>query len=115
MKRVALILLVMSAPASACDLRHLPWESYAADVAIIGDSYTTADLLSRPGFHEANPLLGEHPSNTAIAAFGFGRIALNTGVACYLEDRNPKLARLFSILSLGVNAGAFGANLRFEF
>ena len=107
--------MLIAAPASACDLRHLPWESYAADAAIIGDSYTTADLTHRPGLHEGNPIYGRHPSYALIAGAGAARIALNTATTCYLEDRNPRLARIFSILSLGVNGGYFAANLHLYF
>ncbi len=111
-----LLLACCSQSAFACNLTKLPWESYAADVAIVGDVATTMDCLHRNICHEANPFYGSrHPSDGQLIGVGLGRIALTTGAACLLEDRSPKAARLFSIISFGVNGGAFAANLRFTF
>lgn len=116
MKKIILALALLSAPALACDIRHLPWENYASDVAIIGDVATTMNCLHRNVCHEANPFYGSsHPSDGRLIGVGMGRIALNTGVACFLEDRSPVAAKLFSRISFGVNAGVFAANLRFVF
>lgn len=114
MRGALLALVLVATPAKACDLRHLPWEAYAADVAIVGDVATTMDCLHRNVCHEGNPLYGtKHPTDRTLLAVGAGRIAVTTGIACFLEDRDPAAARLFSRISLGINGGIFAANLRF--
>jgi hypothetical protein len=74
---LVLVTLVMRAtPARAAGYGWTPPEPWeiamiaAADAAIVIDAWQTLDLRNHSGVWEANPLLGERPSQTRIILFG---------------------------------------------
>jgi len=110
---IALAALLAASPAGACDIH---WQTYATDALIAADIGPTMDCLHREACHEANPFYGSrHPADGRLIGMGLGRIALNTGVACWLDDHAPNYVKLFNMVSLGINGGVVAANLRFQF
>jgi hypothetical protein len=67
MRALVLLALLIAGAAHADDF---PATELLFDVALAADMATTADIKNHPGIHETNPILGAHPSDGKIAAYG---------------------------------------------
>ena len=75
------------------------------------DIFTTEEILGRPGGKEYNPLLGEHPSDEKLLAFGALWAVSHYWVTGYLYDKNPLWQKLFRLVSITEKGGAVVWNL----
>ncbi len=79
------------------------------------DAVQTIDCLNREICYEVNPLLGKYPSTEKIIA-----IKATSGIIHYiitkeLYKRNPKSARIFQYVTIGIQGSVVVANMRFVF
>lgn len=121
MKPLLLALLAVSCatPASARSLGEriadLPSEEklylalHAADFAL------TYSCLARNTCRELNPLVGKHPSKAKLIGFAVGTGVLHAATVSLIQDRDPRFARTFSRISLGLKSGVMGLHLVREF
>jgi hypothetical protein len=66
----------------------------------------------RKGGSELNPLLGKHPSCPKVIGFKLATGVIHYLIADHLNDRNPKAAKVFQIVSIVVQAGGVALNFR---
>lgn len=112
MKKLLLLAALVATPARADTVSQMEIAYQALNVA---DFITTEDCLQRGTCHEANPLLGSHPSTARLAAF---KLAVGAGHYVLMRQiyhSNPRAARTFEIVSIVMQGGVVGANLRFVF
>src|SRR5260370_1342871 len=57
-----------------------PKLEFVFDAALMADMLTTAQIKNHPPLVETNPLLGQHPSDAKIAAYGLGAAALHAAI-----------------------------------
>ena len=84
-------------------------------VASVADDGSTEICLRRGTCIEANPLIGRNPSTAKLAGFKLATAALNYALITEMAKRDPKAARIFGMVSVGVFGGVAAANLRFAF
>ncbi len=111
MIRYAIPIALIAAPAHAggFENREIAFQALnAADVA------TTCIVLGKGG-RELNPVFGHDPSCAKIAGIKAGMGIVHYLVAKHLQDRDPKAAKLFQIISITLQGGAVGWNLQFVF
>jgi hypothetical protein len=92
MKRILIIVLVLLFPLSSHSFELFEgWDGvdktlYVIDVlGIAMDTYTTERALDEPWAYERNFILGEHPSDTKLIAFGTGTAVLDYIIADNLK------------------------------
>lgn len=109
----ATALLLIPTPVLADDRwRKLEIAWQAANAA---DFATTEYCLRRDTCHEANPILGKHPSTGELAAFKIGSGAAHYLIAREIARHDAGAAHVFEVVTLIVQGGIVGANLRFVF
>ena len=79
------------------------------------DAVQTISCLDRHVCREGNPLFGSHPSPGRVVGMKVGFGVLHFVAARLLNDRNPRMARIFQIATIGIQGGVVAANLRFGF
>lgn len=91
----------------------------AYQVLNAADAATTCQAISSGKAVEANPftraVLGKTPSCSAVIGFKIGTGALHWLIASEINKRNPKAAKIFQLVSIGVQGGVVAANMRFVF
>lgn len=113
MRRLALALaLAAPSPAYADGFTN---REIAYQVLNLADAVETSACLRHAECEEANPILGKHPSDAKLWGVKIGGGILHYIVAKHLNDRDPHAAKVFQIVSLVVQGGVVGANLRMVF
>lgn len=79
------------------------------------DAAETIHCLSMTNCHEANPLLGKHPSTIKLVAIKAGGGILHYVLMKRTFARNPRAARIAEIVSIGFQGAVVGANIRIFF
>ncbi|MEK7601973.1 MAG: hypothetical protein AAB472_00575 [Patescibacteria group bacterium] len=79
------------------------------------DAVQTVHCLSMSTCHEANPLLGRHPSTFKLIAIKAGGGALHYLAMRRTFKQNPRTARLAEYISIGFQGAVVGANMRIFF
>lgn len=121
-RKLLSILLALAAMASSSaalaaddDWHRIAKLEVAFQVLNAADFATTKYCMDRATCHEANPLLGSHPSTNKLFAVKAASGIVHFVVARWLTDRDPHAARIFEIASIAIQGGVVGANLRFAF
>jgi hypothetical protein len=70
------------------------------------DAAQTCQFIGSGRGSELNPLLGKHPSCPKVIGFKLATGVIHYLIADHLNDRNPKAAKVFQIVSIVVQAGA---------
>jgi hypothetical protein len=115
----ALALISCSMPVQARDfnqrLSDLPKVEEAVYCGLaVADSATTISLLHR-GYQEGNPLLGKHPTSGKLAALAVGKCIGHAAATSFLQDRAPRLVKVWEIASITIQGGVVGWNLHLRF
>lgn len=108
---LVLAALAAATPARADDFRDRQRVFHALNAL---DAAQTCHILGNGG-RELNPILGSHPSCTKVVAFKLASSVAHEFIARKLNDRDPDAARLFQIISIGIQGGVVAANFRFVF
>ena len=74
----------------------------AALAATYADTETTKPVLTKPGWSESNPLVGQHPSGSDLDKAALTAGVIGTGIASFLP---PKRRRQFLGAWAGLEAG----------
>jgi hypothetical protein len=84
------------------------------DVALMADMMTTADIKNHPGLYETNPILGLHPSDAKIAAYGLTMAGLHAAITYEMVSNDvPRgIITAWELVSIGVEAGYVVHNYR---
>lgn len=109
-------LLVYHTPAQADSFKD---REIAFQVLNAADAATTCHAVNSGQAVEGNPLiagiLGKRPKCGELIAFKAATGALHWLVAHEINKRDPKAAKVFQIVSIGIQGGVVAANLRFVF
>lgn len=85
----------------------------------IVDAAETCRFVSTGRAVEGNPvivgLFGKRPNCGELVAFKIGFGALHWFVADRFNKHDPKAAKVFQIVSIGIQGGVVAANMRFVF
>lgn len=76
------------------------------------DAAQTCQFIGSGRGSELNPLLGKHPSCPKVIGFKLATGVIHYLIADHLNDRNPKAAKVFQIVSIVVQAGGVALNFR---
>lgn len=111
------VILLATAPAQAAEpewneIKRL--EILYQSLSVI-DAAQTIHCLNQSTCYERNPLYGRNPSPELLIG-----AKLTTGTAHFFATRwmfkqNPRAARIFQHLSIGLQGAVVGANMRFVF
>jgi hypothetical protein len=96
-------------------IEALPASEYAWQGLNAADKGLTIDCLNRGICHEANPVLGHHPSTGALVGLGIGEGLIHAAATMYLQDHAPKLVPWFEGVTIAVAGTAVGIGLKFPF
>lgn len=109
---LAALALLFATPAHADGFKD---REIAFQLLNAADAATTIDCLKRDVCVEANPLYGRDPSVGKVIGVKVINGALHYVIAKFLYDRDPHGAKVFQIVTIVVQAGVVGMNLRFTF
>lgn len=79
------------------------------------DAAQTCHIVGSGRGYELNPLLGKHPSCGKVVGVKLATGLVHYLIADHLNDRNPKAAKAFQIVSIVVQGGVVAANFQFVF
>jgi len=79
------------------------------------DAAQTISCMHKANCHEANPILGKHPSTGTIIGFKAGSAILHYTIGRYWIKRNPHEALLFEVGTVAVQGVICGLNFRYAF
>jgi hypothetical protein len=79
------------------------------------DAVQTIDCLNRQICYELNPLMGKHPSTEKVIGFKVANGIIHYILTKEIYKRNPKSARTFQYISIGIQGSVVAANMRFAF
>jgi hypothetical protein len=79
------------------------------------DAVQTIDCLNREICYEANPLLGKYPSTEEVIKFKVANGIIHYIITKEIYKRDPKAARTFQYISIGIQGSVVTANMRFAF
>lgn len=84
-----------------------PALEFVFDAALTADMLTTAQIKNQHYYVETNPILGQHPSDGKIAAYGAGCALLHAAITYELVSQDvPKpIIYAWELLSIGVETG----------
>lgn len=111
MKRLAILAALIAAPAHADGFTN---REIAFQVLNAADAAQTCHLTSK-GYIEGNPLLGRNPSCGKVIGFKVAAGLIHYAIADHFRDRDPKAAKVFQIVTIVIQGGIVGANMRFVF
>jgi hypothetical protein len=116
--------MIIACAASECahaGEAQIPVSEYVFDLALAADLATTLDIRHHADYAETNPVLGRHPSDAKVLAYG-----ILAGVAHYGVTRgmiklgaSPRLIDVWEGLTIGVeldmvrNNYSLGLSMRF--
>jgi hypothetical protein len=116
---VLLLLLSIAARSKADEnygnfITTQPKLEFVFDAALAADMLTTADIKNHPPLIETNPLLGQHPSDGKIAAYGLGVAALHAAITYEMVSQGvPKpIVTAWELIGIVVEAGYTAHNYR---
>jgi hypothetical protein len=91
-----------------------PKLEFVFDAALMADMMTTADIKNHPGLYETNPILGLHPSDAKIAAYGLTMAGLHAAITYEMvsNDVPRAIINAWELVSIGVEAGYVARNYR---
>lgn len=112
MRRLAIALALVPTPALADGFAN---REIAFQVLNAADAAQTCDFLARGKAYELNPILGKHPSCAKVVTFKVTGGAAHYLLVREIEKRDPKLAKIVQIITIGIQGGVVAANLRFTF
>lgn len=116
MKYALAALALVATPAHADGFTNREIALQALNVV---DTVQTCHFLSTGRAVEGNPvitgILGKHPKCGELVAFKIGFGALHWFVADRINRSDPKAAKVFQIVSIGIQGGVVAANMRFVF
>lgn len=112
MRRLAIALALVPTPALADGFTN---REIAFQVLNAADAVQTCDFLARGKAYELNPILGRYPSCAKVVAFKVTSGAAHYFLVREIEKRDPKLAKIVQIITIGIQGGVVAANLRFTF
>ncbi len=120
MVKAALLTLALSAcVATPAHADAFTKREVAFQVLNAADAATTCHAVNSGQAIEGNPLisgiLGKRPKCGELIAFKAATGALHWVLASEINKTDPKLAKGFQIVSIGVQGGVVAANLRFVF
>lgn len=107
-----LILISIVSGCSSFTLEPRAWTKSEKTAALFyitahtADAITTENILNRPGFSEANPLMGSHPSDTEIGTY----FALTGVITITIAHFNPDYRKHILYGYGGVNAFCAASN-----
>ena len=81
----------------------------------LADAAQTISCVNRSVCREANPIFGANPSAGKVIGIKAGFGAVHYVLARFLNDRNPRAAKIFQIATIAIQGGVVAANLRFTF
>ena len=117
MKAIAFVLpiaICLAAPAAhAADWRPLPASEYAFQALNLADMATSLDIKNHPNIHEANPLLGRHPSDGTVIGVKLASGAIHAAITEWLLQRNasPTTIKIWEYVTIGGEGAVVGHNL----
>ena len=79
------------------------------------DTIQTIDCLNREKCYEANPFLGKYPSTEKVIGFKIANGVIHYFLTKEIYRRNPKAARTFQYISIGIQGSVVAANMRITF
>jgi hypothetical protein len=90
-----------------------PKLEYVFDAALMADMMTTADIKNT-NLVETNPILGAHPSDAKIAAYGLGAAALHAAITYEMVSNDvPRgIITAWELVSIGVETGYVAHNYK---
>ena len=100
MATIAPLVAGTAAAAEPFSTRDIALEA-AFMVVAVADYRQTLDIRNHPGYHEQNPLLGDHPSDVKVRNYFLAMAAGHT-VITYLLPPKYRLAWQGSTLAIGV-------------
>lgn len=96
-------------------IAEMPDEAWVTVGEFFLDGATTYFAV-RDGAHEANPIarafVGKHPNPGKLAGFAIGKSLLYLAGISALQDSNPKAARSAARVTMFIQAGVVGWNLK---
>lgn len=110
----ALLLLLAALIATPAHADGFSNREIAYQVLNAADAAQTCHLVAR-GHIEGNPFLGRKPSCGKVIGLKIAGGLIHYAIADHLRDRDPKAAKVFQIVSLVIQGGIVGANMRFVF
>lgn len=105
----ALALVPSPALADGFQTREIVFQSLNAI-----DAVETCIALDK-GARELNPILGSHPKCGEVVAFKIGSGVLHYVLMDFLKDRDPHIAKIAQIATIGLQGGVVAWNLKFVF
>lgn len=108
---LALAALAAATPARADDFANRQRVYHALNAI---DAAQTCHILGKGG-RELNPILGSHPSCMNVVTFKLASSMAHEFIARKLNERDSDAARVFQIISIGIQGGVVAANFRFVF
>jgi hypothetical protein len=110
---VAAALALLPLSARAAEWQPLPPEEYAFQAVNLADMSLTLDIKNHRDMQEANPMLGQHPSDAAVFGYKLGAGALHAVVTELLlqHGASKRVMRIWEWTSIGVEGAAVGNNL----
>jgi hypothetical protein len=94
----------------------MPKSEYVYDAFELADISTTLDIKNHPNLYETNPLLGRHPSDSAIFAEGIGLGIIGHALVTHelVAYHAPSwVIDTWEDVSIGVEAGYTANNLSY--
>ena len=113
---ITILLILFASPVYAGEWSWCAW-SYedkvleaSWQILNVADIYVTDKAIEQGG-KELNPVIGSHPSDDELVAWGIGFAVLHYFVTGYLQDKNPTIKKYWLWGSNIVKAGAVGYNI----
>jgi hypothetical protein len=116
MRAALLALALLPSPALADGFRdrEIVWQTLNAV-----DAVQTCHIVRSGRGIEGNPLvsavIGKRPSCGAIAGYKVVGGVIHYAIAKFIHDRDPETARVSQIISIVMQGGVVGANMRLVF
>lgn len=112
MKKLIALAALIATPAYADGFTN---REVAYQVLNAADAAQTCHVVGSGRGVEGNPLLGRNPSCGKVIGFKIAGGVLHYVLADHFRDRDPKAAKVFQIVTLVIQGGIIGANMRFIF
>lgn len=98
--------------ASRAHSAELPASEFVFDAALALDMLTTANIHKHYGMYETNPVMGRHPTDWQIAAYGASSALVHAGVTLAMEHlgASPRAVAIWEYASIGFELGYVAHN-----
>lgn len=112
MRRILPLAALIATPAHADGFTN---REIAFQVLNAADAAQTCHVVGSGKGYELNPILGKYPSCGKVIGIKVATGLIHYIIADHLRDRDPKTAKVFQIVSIVVQGGVVGANMRLVF